>query len=316
MKPSRHTLSAVADAAMRCPALIGSSAAIGRARKAVRLAARTDASVLVIREAGCCGGIVARTIHEASARAKFPFVPIECESVDALTLISSFGRKRADADAQQDGTCGTVFLDGLDRIPMSAQKALAEGLELGRPGGPEHNARVIAGTRDDLRVLLSEGSFRYDLYYNLAVLVVEIPPLRKRREDIRDLLDHCVGEAAEKMGRPMPSIPRRLVELSEGYSWPGNLRELRCVAARLVASYSKSKLDLSALPEEIRNPQAPEHEPVPFQLPPEGVNLDVLERHLIGQALERHGGNRTHAARALGLSRQTLLYRMQKHGYR
>jgi len=314
--PDRNTTTG--DAAARCSVLAGSSAAIRRARQTTRVAARTDTNVLLIHEAGCRGSVVAQAIHENSARRTCPFLATDCGVDDAVTLVSNLSHSprapRGTTAASMEG--GTVFLDGLDEMPLSVQEQLAEWVDLGRRGIPRNDVRIIAGSRHDLRDRVSDGTFRQDLYYRLAVLVVEIPPLHERREDIQELFVSCLGRVAKRTGRLTPRVPHRLIELLLQYSWPGNLRELECVAERLLVSCSTSRLDLSALPDEIRNPRVPHHERSPFQLPPEGVNLDELERHLIGQALERHGGNRTHAARALGLSRQTLLYRMQKHGLR
>ena len=176
--------------------------------------------------------------------------------------------------------------------------------------------RIIAASNSSLSEGVDKGVFRQDLYYHLAVLIVEIPPLRLRRGDVSVLFSHFLRQIAASSGRPVPRVPRRVIELCEHYHWPGNVRELRCVVERLLASNATSRLNPGALPDEIRRPTAPNHEALPFELPPEGLKLEELERHLIRQTLERHGGNRTHAARMLGLSRQTLLYRMKKYGLR
>ncbi len=147
-------------------------------------------------------------------------------------------------------------------------------------------------------------------------MVVEVPPLRERPEDIPELLSSFLSDLCASSQRPVPRIPQRLVDLCQRYTWPGNARELHSVAKGLLASSDRSLLKVAALPDEIRYPAVPRRRGLSFTLPAEGLVLGELERHLIQQALERQGGNRTQAARMLGLSRQTLLYRMQKHGLR
>jgi DNA-binding NtrC family response regulator len=278
----------------------------------------TDANVLLIHEAGCRGGAVARAIHRGSARWRLPLLTVDCGSDDAATLIADLARspnspRRTEAKKFNGGT---VFLDGVNDMSRAVQEQCAEWLDSEQHGNRPHHVRIIAGSRQDLRSRVFDGTFRQDLYYRLAVLVIEIPPLHDRREDLQELFVACLADVAKKTARSTPRITNRLVDLLQQYSWPGNLRELECVAERLLVSCSTSRLDPSALPEEIRTPRGPHHEKGRFPLPPEGVSLDDLEKQLIIQALERHGDNRTHAARTLGLSRQTLLYRMQKHGLR
>ncbi len=303
----------VDDRASRCPALLGSSPAMRRARLAVRIAARTTAAVLVTREEGCLGEMVARTIHDAGDQPKSPFVRIECGGGDVVALVSKLAE---DLGGAPGASRATVFLDRLDHLPPSDQAKLAQKHDLLRIGTTAGRVRILGGAQDNLRARVSAGTFRQDLYYHLAVLTVEIPPLRQRRADISVLFSHFLRQIAASSDRPVPRVSRRVIGLCEHYSWPGNVRELRCVVERLLASNTASRLSPRALPDEIRCPRAPNHEGIPFQLPPEGLKLEELERDLIRQALDRQGGNRTHAARMLGLSRQTLLYRMQKHGLR
>lgn len=313
MNHARRELPEVDDLGSGCPALSGSSMAMQRAREAVRVAARSHARVLVSREKGCLGELVARTLHESGPWADSPFMAIECGSGDAEAVLSSLFYER---DGRSAESRRVVFLDGLERMTLANQAKLAVWLGAGRLGEVAGDTWILGGTHDDLKEQVAAGRFRQDLYYHLAIVIVEIPPLRQRSTDISELLSYLARESAVAAERPVPRVPRRLVELCQHYSWPGNLRELQCVVQRLLALSTRSRLDPSALPDDIRRPRAPRQREMPFELPPEGLNLEELERHLIRQALELHGGNRTHAARALGLSRQTLLYRMQKHGFR
>lgn len=310
--------SKVARTSSRCAALLGSSAVARRARQAARVAARSSTCVLVSREAGCLGGEVARSIHDASARAEFPFVSIECDD-DSSVLVARLAAEPADSIAAaggRDASQATLFLDQLEALSPVAQADLARGFAAGRLGADESEVRILAGTRVDLKARAAAGAFRQDLYYHVAVVVVEVPALRDRPEDVPELLSNVLSDLCASSKRQVPRISRRIVELCQRYSWPGNARELRSVAKRLLASSESARLKVAALPDEIRHPALPHRRDGLFRLPPEGVNLGELERHLIEQALERQGGNRTQAARMLGLSRQTLLYRMQKHGLR
>ncbi|NIQ19955.1 MAG: AAA family ATPase [Gammaproteobacteria bacterium] len=310
--------SKVARTSSRCAALLGSSAVARRARQAARVAARSSTCVLVSREAGCLGGQVARSIHEASARAEFPFVSIECDD-DSSVLVARLSAGPGESIAAvcgRDAPQATVFLDPLEDLSPAAQTDLARSFATGRLGTDASNVRILAGTRVDLKARAAAGAFRQDLYYHVAVVVVEVPPLRDRPEDIPELLSNVLSDLCASSKRQVPRIPRRVVELCQRYSWPGNARELRCIAKRLLASSESARLKVAALPDEIRHPTLPRRGDDLFRLPPDGLNLGELERHLIQQALERQGGNRTQAARMLGLSRQTLLYRMQKHGLR
>jgi DNA-binding NtrC family response regulator len=320
MNQVRNSLEEVDDLASRCPALLGTSAAMRRARSAVRVAARTTVAVLVKCEEGCLGEMVARTIHDAGSQSKAPFVRVECGGDDAAALVSRLveepGRTHDVADGLLDGSRATVFLDRVDRLAPSGQAKLAEGFGLGQLGAAGSKIRILAGTHEDLSARVSTGTFRQDLYYHLAVLIVEIPPLRMRQADISVLFSHFLRQIAASSGRPVPRVSRRVIELCEHYGWTGNLRELRCVVERLMISSTASRLSPRSLPDEIRRPTAPNDEAGPVRLPPEGMTREELERQLIRQALDRNGGNRTHAARMLGLSRQTLLYRMKKYGLR
>lgn len=319
MMEARKRATDADDPVARCPALLGASPAVHRARSAVRVAGRTSTGVLVMRERGCLGQDVARAIHDAGEHPRMAFLGIESDATDASfvsRLVANPSRIVADRLGVSDGTAATVFLDRVECLPPKDQAKLAEAFCLGRIGSANSPVLLIAGTLDDLRARVSAGRFRQDLYYYLAVVIVEIPPLRTRLEDVPLLLSHFLQEAATSFGRPLPRIPRRVVELCENYHWPGNLRELQCVAERLFTSSPSSRLDANVLPDEIRYPKPPNHSAFSFELPPEGLKLNDLERYLIAQALELHSGNRTRAARMLGLSRQTLLYRMQKFGLR
>jgi two-component system response regulator AtoC len=175
------------------------------------------------------------------------------------------------------------------------------------------DVRIVAATNRNLEQMVAQRAFRQDLYYRLAVVPLRVPPLRERREDIPLLARHFLEKTMEKTGRPGLRLPPEAFALLDRYDWPGNVRELENVIERMAVLSRDDQLGVESLPENIR---VADHSPAgrAFELPAEGVRLDELEKDLIRQALERCRGNRTRAA--LGLTRNTLLYRMQKHGLR
>jgi two-component system NtrC family response regulator len=177
------------------------------------------------------------------------------------------------------------------------------------------DVRIVAATHRDLEEMIRDGTFRQDLYYRLAVVPLAVPPLRDRRDDIPLLADHFLRTMQQRTGRPQLRLPRQAFALFDRYAWPGNVRELENTIERMVVLSRDDRLSVETLPEKIRGSAEAGGSPG-IKLPPGGVRLEELERDLIRQALERHGGNRTHAAKDLGLTRNTLLYRMQKHGLR
>jgi two-component system NtrC family response regulator len=161
--------------------------------------------------------------------------------------------------------------------------------------------------------MIEKGQFREDLYYRLAVIPLELPPLRERREDILELLRHFFAESREKHGRPELQLPEPLERYFSAYHWPGNVRELENVVERLVVLARGDKVEFDDLPASMRKDSAPPAD-VLEELPPEGVSLDAVERNLIRKALIKANWNQTQAARYLDLSRKTLIYRMEKFG--
>lgn len=308
------------DPAIGCPALVGPSAGIRRARSAVRTAARVAVPSLIVRERGCLGDAVARAIHDAGGPSGALFVSVDCALASSQELVVAFAGDPYGLVARLHGRpprkAATVFLDRIEQLSAPTQAALAHELSRGDRGWNELGIRLVAGTHEDLRDHVSDGRFRQDLFYQLAVLAIELPPLRARREDIVPSLESFVADVARMERRPTPTVSPRVSRLCESYHWPGNTRELQCVARRLLASSSRTALDPRALPAEVRHPSPPPTDRTSIDLPPQGVNLDELERRLIQQALGRQSGNRTRTARMLGLTRQQLLYRMKKHGLR
>ena len=307
---------------------------IGRAKNFLRVldqAARVaprDTTVLVRGETGTGKEQLARAIHQNSLRKNKPFVTINCGAIPKdLVEAELFGYARGaftGAVATRPGKIemadqGTLFLDEIGELPLEAQVKLLRVLqqgEISKIGAGETtfvNVRVIAATHRDLTAMIEDGTFREDLYYRLAVVPLFLPPLRERKEDIPELVEHLFRKARDRHGIPdaqlAPSVMAHLV----GYRWPGNVRELENVLERLLVLSSHSLVTEVDLPEEIRRVPA-EATTLRVDMPEEGISLEGIERELILRSLERFDGNQTHAAKYLDISRRTLIYRMEKYG--
>jgi DNA-binding NtrC family response regulator len=310
--------------------LIGSTPPMKALFDSMELAAPAASTVLIFGETGTGKELVARAIHYNSPRKEGSFVTVNCGAIpETLMEAELFGYRRGaftGADTNRKGKFetadgGTLFLDEVGEIPLALQPKILRVLQSGevdRLGSDRPirvDVRIVAATHRDLERLASDGGFREDLYYRLAVIPLMVPPLRDRRDDIPLLADHFLRRMQDKTGRKGLRIPPEAFSLFDRYPWPGNVRELENTIERLVVLSRDDQLGVQNLPEKIRG-VGESGGATGIKLPPHGVNLDELERDLICQALERNGGNRTKAAKDLGLTRNTLLYRMQKHGLR
>ena len=307
--------------------LCGNSPSFVTALRTARLAAAADVSVLVLGETGTGKELLARAMHEESGRMSGPFVSVNCAALpEALAESHLFGhRKGAFTGATDDNPGmvsaaegGTLFLDEVGELSCSVQAKLLRFLESGEfqpVGSPEvrrSDLRVVAATNRDLEEDVRAGRFREDLYYRLQVVPVELPALRERPGDVELLLDRLSTEVAENHGLAAPRYDRRARATLEAYAWPGNVRELRNLCERLGILLPGQTIGAENLPPEVQKGGRGSGAS-PFTLPDSGVILDDLEADLIRQALEKTQGNRSHAARLLGLTRDTLLYRIKKY---
>jgi len=309
--------------------LVGSAPSMKVLFDALELAAPSGSTVLILGETGTGKELVARAIHHNSPRREGSFVTLNCGAIPE-TLIESelFGyRKGAFTGAHADrkgkfetADRGTFFLDEVGEIPLRLQPKILRVLESGevdRIGADRPvrvDVRIVAATHRDLEAMVAEGSFREDLYYRLAVVPLRVPPLRDRRDDLPLLAQHFLDKMIRRTGRTALRLAPDVFALFDRYPWPGNVRELENTIERMVVLSREDMLGAENLPEKILG--AGVSGVAGFRLPPQGVSLEELEKDLIRQALERHGENRTKAARDLGLTRNTLLYRMQKYGLR
>jgi two-component system NtrC family response regulator len=306
--------------------LIGNSDAMREVLEIVRRAAPSEASVLLTGESGTGKELVARAIHHASDRRRAAFVAVNCAAIPADLLESElFGHVRGaftGAVADRAGKFerahgGTLFLDEVGELPAALQPKLLRALqehEIDPVGGHSRrvDVRVVAATNRDIEAALATGQFREDLYYRLAVITVELPPLRARRDDIPLLIRHFLRKYAD-VSLPVSDAA---LDLLVRYEWPGNVRELENAVQRMVVLRRGERLDVEDLPGKIRGgrEESPGSPPGIVQLPDEGYSLEALEREVVLQALERNGWNQSRAATFLRIPRHVLLYRMEKYG--
>ena len=294
--------------------------------RAARMVAATEATTLIMGESGTGKELLARAIHEVGPRADRPFIAINCCALPQdLVEAELFGYRRGSfSGAERDAPGyarlahgGTLFLDEVGELPPAAQGKLLRLLELGECQGVGEgcpfrvDVRVIAATNRDLHAEVAAGRFRRDLFHRLHVVPLEMPPLRERRSDVSLLAAHFLDVLAAHHGLDRPVFSPRARRVLEDYDWPGNVRELRNLCERLCVLLPGRFIEPENLPAELRIHAAPASSP--FRLPSRGIRLDELECDMIRQALDLAHGNKSRAARLLGISRDTLLYRLKKY---
>lgn len=312
--------------------IIGHSKSLLRVLEMAARVAQHDSTVLIHGETGTGKELLARAIHANSRRRNKSFVTINCGAIPKdLIEAELFGYMRGaftGAVANKPGKVeladrGTLFLDEIGELPLEAQVKLLRLIQqgeierLGSTGTHNINVRIIAATHRNLAAMVEDGSFREDLFYRLAVVPLELPPLRERNADIPELAEHLFIKAREKHGmqnlRVSPSVINRL----SSYRWPGNIRELENIVERMLVLSNGQLICDEDLPAEFQsNAEAAVRPGLYLEIPDEGINLDAVERELLLRALEKASGNQTQAARYLDISRKTFIYRMEKHGLR
>ncbi|MGH7986762.1 MAG: sigma-54-dependent transcriptional regulator [Candidatus Binataceae bacterium] len=330
--------------------IIGRSAAMQDVYKLIGRVVGNDATVLLNGESGTGKELVARAIHFKSQRWRAPFIAVNCSAIPGGLLESElFGHERGaftGATEKRSGKfeqagAGTLFLDEIADLPLELQPKLLRVLqerEFARVGGTETlrmQARVIAATNHDLELAVAQRRFREDLYFRLRVIPITLPPLRERREDIAELIDYFVDKAAREMAAPTRLVARDARARLQSYDWPGNVRELENAvfrAALLAPGNTIRAEDIELGRTSHERPRTHESQSSLRDLIAQRIAemLDEadgtaphdlyermvaeLERPLIEQALRRAGGNQVHAARMLGLNRNTLRKKLTEHG--
>ena len=318
----------VVDDARGFGELLGTSPAMARVYDLVSRVADSEASILVTGESGTGKELVARALHRQSRRANAPFVAVDCAAVPENLLESElFGHARGaftDARGARTGlflqaNAGTLFLDEIGDLPLPLQPKLLRALQerVLRPVGADRevpfDVRLVAATNQDLEVAVEERRFREDLFFRINVIHVELPPLRARGGDVLVLAQHFVVRAAERAGKRVMGIAPAAAAMLLAYPWPGNVRELQNCIERAVALASFDQIGPDDLPDRVRNYRG-SHVLVTSEDPSELVPLEEVERRYILRVLEALGGNKTLAARTLGLDRKTLYRKLERWG--
>jgi DNA-binding NtrC family response regulator len=288
--------------------------------------APTNSTVLLGGESGVGKDLIARAIHEKSRRAAGPFIKINSTAIPENLLESElFGYEKGaftGANASKPGKFeladkGTLFLDEIGDVPPATQVKLLRVLqerEFERLGGTKTikvDVRLVAATNRDLREALEQGTFREDLYYRLNVVPIDIAPLRQRKEDIPELINFFISRFAGDSGKPVESISPEAMQILMNYHWPGNVRELQNIIERACALAKGTVLETADIHLDQRPSKAANGA---GGFLPEGMTLERWEDEMIREALRRANGNKSQAARLLGLSRNALRYRLSKIG--
>ncbi len=306
--------------------IVGRSQPMQEIFAAIERVAPTRATVLLAGESGVGKDLIARAIHFHSPRRDRPLVKINCTSIPENLMESELfgyekgaftGANTAKPGKFEQADTGTVFLDEIGDVPAAIQVKLLRVLQereferLGSNVTRHIDVRVIAATNQDLRAALEQGTFREDLYYRLNVVPLNIPPLRDRKQDIPFLANHFVQKLGPDTGSRADSITDAAMEKLIAYHWPGNVRELENVIERSLVMCAGVQLDAP----DIKLEHAPRPRPqTESQFLPDGMTLDQYEQELIREALRRADGNKSQAARLLGLTRNALRYRLTQMG--
>ena len=313
--PNRQTLQHAYDE------IIGESEGILNVLAQIEQVADTNVPVLIQGETGTGKELVAQALHHKSRRANQQFVTINCGAIPQELMESElFGHERGSftgATNQRLGKMerahlGTLFLDEIGDMPHSLQVKLLRAIEeqrFERVGGDREiqvDVRVIAATHRNLPSAIQEGSFREDLYFRLNLMVIALPPLRERTEDIPLLAEHFLRQFSEAYHREARLISQKALRLLNLYSWPGNVRELNNVLGRAVLSCKSEAILPEHLPDEVQESSAE-------TLTPVGTTLEQMERDLILRTLEELDGNRTQTAKLLGISLRALQYKLKEY---
>jgi nitrogen regulation protein NR(I) len=327
------------------PPLVGASPAMKTIYDMVARVADSPSTVLISGESGTGKELIAKALHRGSARRDKPLIKVNCAAIPKDLVESElFGYEKGaftGAVGAKPGRFeladgGTLFLDEIGEIPVEIQVKLLRALqesEFERVGGIKTlkvDVRLIAATNRDLKALIADGRFREDLYYRLAVVPIELPPLRDRREDIPLLVQHFIAKYDRRLGKKVEGIEEEALQLLAAYAWPGNIRELENLMERSVLFADGPRIEASALPDALRERGGAVASPIAAVGPlgaiaaPSGASMKEivrqaqaeLERELITRALDETAGNVTRAAKRLQISRKSLQVKMKELGLR
>lgn len=315
--------------------IVGKSRAISRVKNQIRMAARVPSPVLIEGETGTGKELIAHAIHAASARELANFVRVNCSAIPSELMESEFFGYAPGAftGASRKGKIGrfrmadggSLFLDEVNLLPATMQPKFLRALQerevdpVGDEGSVPVDVRIITASNMPLSALVQEGKFREDLYFRLNVINIVAPPLRERKEDIPLLLESLIRRLNDQLGMMIQGVDPRVMQLFQGYDWPGNIRELQNALERAMSMASSTvltlrdfeSLSLRMQGHQVKAAPAPAEETPPKDL---RAGKDEVEREMLLAALAASDGNRTRAARALGVSRAVFYRKLQKHG--
>ncbi|QDU26977.1 Transcriptional regulatory protein ZraR [Anatilimnocola aggregata] len=312
--------------------MVGQSEPLATLRRRIAQVAPTDETVLITGESGTGKELVARCLHAASRRATGAFVGLNCPALSPQLMESElFGHEKGaftSADAPRVGRFeladrGTILLDEITEIDMPLQAKLLRVLQektyerVGSSQSRTTNVRVIASTNRDLRLEVTQGRFRQDLYYRLAVVLLEVPPLRHRLSDVPLLVNHVAGQVAGRLNREPAQFSKSALDLLCHYHWPGNVRELENLVTRASVLASDQPISADDLQDWLLEGEPVAKSSLPAEANPlsAGTKLEDMERKLIEATLDHYDGHRAKAAQALGIGIRTLTNKLRLYGY-
>jgi DNA-binding NtrC family response regulator len=307
--------------------MVGQSPLLLQTLQRARAAASTDADVLIEAESGTGKELLAKFIHQTSNRSRRPFVAVNCAAVPEHLMESELfghakgaftGASAAKAGKFELADGGTLLLDEIGEMPLNLQPKLLRILQereferLGETRSIHVNIRIIATTNASLRSMVEEGRFRSDLYYRLNVIPLSIPALRQRLEDIPELARHFAEKFATETGGAVPRLDPGFIAALRGYSWPGNVRELENFMRRVLSLHQGALIDAACFHRELQSVEI--RRPASPALPPPGTPIAELEKKYLESTLALVQGNRTRAAKMLGISLRTVRNKIREYG--
>ena len=306
--------------------IVGHSPDLESVIRTAQIAAAADVSILIEGETGTGKELMAQALQQSSRRANQPFVIINCAALPTELIESLFfGHEKGaftGAEERKDGYVqkaagGTLFLDEIGELPLSLQAKLLRFVENGecqRLGSHETeivDVRILAATHRNLLRMIDDGTFRQDLFYRLSVVSIRLPTLKQRRNDIPELANHFLKEVAKRNQATACTFSKDAINQLKHYSWPGNIRELKNICEHVSALLPGETIEKDNLPLNLNEKRQTSQEG--YTLPEHGIDMESLEIDLIKQALNHANGNKSQAAKLLGLSRDAFLYRLKKH---
>lgn len=305
--------------------IVGSSGKMREAIEIMKKVSSTSATILIGGESGTGKELAARAIHYNSPRRTKPFTAVNCAAIPENLIESELfgyepgaftGAVSRSVGLFESTNGGTIFLDEVGDLPALMQSKILRVLqnkEIRRIGGRENikvDVRVISATNRDLEKEITKKNFREDLYYRLKVITIELPPLRERRGDIPELVDFFIGKYNQEFGKRIKGIEENVMKALTEYHWPGNIRQLESVIEKALLMSESPLINMKDIKSELRTSRASDI--FDFDFPDDGINFEEFEKELLQKAMVKSHGVATKAAKLLGMSYKTFIYRWEK----